>query len=211
VDVGWGANPIADQVWEEYEPEVAKYKDLVDKDTRLARTGLVISSGQERLRRTKPWKEYQALVTARRRAIFDRNIERVAALHKETGIDEKNTIFVSHGRTYKMKNFFPDLGLHLFGHAHGFQNIKTGNTRFINVSALDLARAVLRKKEGDTEIKVPGFPYYNFGTYTVIEIQDEEISVQSIRLWPGGEEYKTLRGRMSGHPSVHSQEELWAG
>lgn len=223
VDVDWGRNQIADQVWEEYDPLIAKYNDLAAKDTELAiaaveftaKTGGTVSRPslqRERLHRTRPWIKYQALITARRRAVFDRNIERIAALLKETSMTEKEAIFVSHGRTFKIQNLMPNLGLHLFGHAHGFKDTKTGNTRFINVSALDLAKGILWKQEGETKIEIPGLPSFNFGTYTVIEIGgDNQIVAKSIRLWPGGEEYKTIRGRVVGNPSVHFQEELWLG
>jgi predicted phosphodiesterase len=222
VDVGWGANQIANQVWKEYAPEIAKFDDLVKKDVEFAisaaeftaRTGCdtgQASSKREQLHRSKSWKKYQSLVSGRRRAIVDRNVERVVLQQRETGIDEKNTIFVSHGRTYKMKNFFPNLGLHLFGHAHGFQNIMSGNTCFVNVSALDISRSIFKKKEDEAIVEIPDMPHFNYGTYTVIEIKDGDISAQSIRLWPGGDEYITVRGIISGNPSVHSREEIWMG
>ncbi|MDE8347294.1 MAG: metallophosphoesterase family protein [Acidocella sp.] len=223
VDIDWGCNQIANQVWDEFGPLIAKYKDLEAKDTELAiaaaefsiKYGFNVSrpsQQRERLHRTRPWIKYQDLITARRRTVFDRNIVRVSDLLKETGMAEKNAIFVSHARTFKIQKIMPSLGMHLFGHAHGFKDTKTGETRFVNVSALDLARSIIRKKISEFKVEVPGLPTFNFGTYTVIEIsKDDQIITQSIRLWSGGEEYETIRGKIEGNPSVHSESELWTG
>lgn len=222
----WGKNPIGLEVDNEFSTLSEKNKTVINKYNELqkhafdffTRTGLTCGAADQKLNRLKSsrdWKRYNLEYKILEKSIVKRNVEHAISHSKESGIEQKKTIFISHARTYKLQDELPDLRLHMFGHHHGFKDSTRKNTRFINVSVLDDTRTVrLVNEEIDrlTIAEAVKLPLFNYGTYTIIEInKGSEIETHSIRLWPEDSHYVPLRIRSPGQRTLHLESELWNG
>lgn len=142
----WGQNPIAIRIWSEKINEVSK--NNIKRKTELSKIATQI-------------------YTENRQTLFNEI--------RKSGIDLKRLFLVSHERIYRTHEEFDGIMCHIYGHRHGFKHSIYHATHFVNVSALDTIKTMI--KPDGSEFNV------NAGTYCVIDIDgDNNIDIQSKQL-----------------------------
>ena len=91
---------------------------------------------EQRIRESRKFEQYVAAIRdALREVAASNRAEVIDRIRKNC--DPKRTILVSHERLYRLPDDIPGLGIHLFGHRHGFKVTAQHGTVFVNVSTLD--------------------------------------------------------------------------
>lgn len=124
----WGQNPS----WRALLDEVERTHRSV-----LERLSAAKDADQVKVRNTRAFAKYAAAWSAAWKEASVRNRQEVVERVRKSQHHPRRFILVSHERLSRLPDDIPNLGVHLFGHRHGFKVSKQRGTTFVNVSALD--------------------------------------------------------------------------
>ncbi len=101
------------------------------------------------------------------------NRDELACLIKDSGVDPKKLIVVTHDRFFRLAEYFscPPI-INLFGHKHGFKHTVFKDSHYINVSVLDRLSLVIPHCYKADDYWVDDVKKINSGNYCVIKIDD---------------------------------------
>jgi predicted phosphodiesterase len=120
----------------------------------------------------------------------------VRAALRKSGADLRRCVLLAHDRARHLDRDFPNLLLHIYGHAHTFEVLRRGATTYVNASALDRMLPVARKHDRKH------LRHVNAGNYAVINVgRSGKVSVECRLLRRNYREW-TIIGRSTSNGPV---------
>jgi Icc-related predicted phosphoesterase len=170
----WGRNPIAQRLARKlrrvHKPvleAISHAESLRSKQTSFAGRQKA-KKRIEKIKSTKAFKDYASQMRSSKSEVLRLNRKSMGRAVKETGVDPRRCIVITHERLARLSEELPGTLLHIFGHIHRFSDQYYQGTRFIDVAALDRPVAAGPRIDEDSSEDAVGS--FNAGNYVIIDI-----------------------------------------
>ncbi len=138
----------------------------------------------DHLKETQQYKKYATLTCQATEEFIIQNRTKMFKAIQRTDVPSHRLIIMTHERQYRMHEELEGIKCHLFGHHHGFRHTLYKGTNFVNVSALDPERSrtyqdynrAIKGPADHNALNLSDIKYW-LGTYSIIELSDEEVTV----------------------------------